>query len=213
MTCMLVNLVLLNLLLLQRPDQNKTPREVQRENTPTRELLNWFEGEGSDVLIRRGEAAFDDFAEILSDNKAEVKHVERTFSILCNIKADRSRFHDLTLARLGDRRSDIRREAVRFLAHIGSEGDTAPVAVLLLDGETMVRYAAAKTLAAIGGKRDLIVFDLIIRDADRHLDRDGKPVLNGHNVKHYTSCRETLEKRLKDAEAKDVPKAPAVEKK
>lgn len=159
-----------------------------------------------DSMVQLGDKLFDAFEEILLDPLAEPRHVTRVFSLLKAMKIDRSQFHDLTLAKLADKTPGVRRTACELLVGIGSEKDGPVVAIMLLDGRTDVRYVAAETLAAIGGRRDLTAFDLIIRDADRYVDKQYmQPLLHPNDVKRYAECRAKLVKRLEEAEAKAKP--------
>jgi hypothetical protein len=133
-------------------------------------------------------------------------HVGRVFDIITRVKADRSRFYGVTLERLADKNPDIRTDAINFLKLVGSEKDTAPLAVLLYDSELIVRYAAATTLVAIGGKKDLQVFDLAKRHVGRYLDRDSKPVLSKFDGEYLDECRAKLEARLKKQEREAAEK-------
>ena len=60
----------------------------------------------------------------------------------------------------------------------------------------MVYYAAAETLAKIGGKRDMVAMDAFPRTGTAHR-KDGKLLM------HIKKCRDELENRLN---ANPIPK-------
>lgn len=175
--------------------------------TQLRKRLNGDEFVGDEIgFAEQGEKLFPLYLELLEDMSSESIHVGRVFDIITRVKADRSRFYGVTLERLADKNPDIRTDAINFLKLVGSEKDTAPLAVLLYDSELIVRYAAATTLVAIGGKKDLQVFDLAKRHVGRYLDRDSKPVLSKFDGEYLDECRAKLEARLKKQEREAAEK-------
>jgi hypothetical protein len=69
------------------------------------------------------------------------------------------------------------------------------VVALLSDEDIVVQDAAAKTLAAIGGRRDLVAFDAWLRAGTaRKLPPD--------YLKDFREYRDALQKRLDEADKK-----------
>jgi hypothetical protein len=182
--------------------ENDEERLSRYKDVPTRDLIRAPGSFEFEVLMARGAAAFDEYERVLNDPDADTFQVERVLGVLEAVKGDRSRFRDATLARLGDKRQDIRRTAVQLLAHIGREEDTSPVVVMLLDNDAGIRKAAADTLTAIGGVRIRAALDIILADPFRYLDRDEKPILSQAEVDHLTRCRAKVEHRIRVAERK-----------
>jgi HEAT repeat protein len=108
-------------------------------------------------------AAFPLYGRILDDPKEDTYIVARTLGVLSIIKADRSQFLDRTVTKLSDSHSGVRRSAVQLLAQIGSDHDVAPVIAMLSDEDFTIGIAAAKTIQAIGGSRDLAALDTWLR--------------------------------------------------
>ena len=81
---------------------------------------------------------------------------------------DRSSFilvcHDLL-------RSKNIRGAMQLLAQIGTEYDTAPLHILLMDEADIIRIEACETIGKIGGKKDVIAIDLWLRSGQWHDDK------------------------------------------
>ncbi len=182
--------------------ETRDERLSRYKDVTTRDLIRAVGFEEVEALQERGAAAFDEYAQVLADPDADPHHVERVLGVLCNVKADRSRFRDAALARLGDKRQDIRRVSVALLEHVGREEDLSPVVVMLLDSDAGIRKAAADTLTAIGGVRIRAAFDIILADPFRYLDRDEKPILSQAEVDHLTRCRAKVEHRIRVAERK-----------
>jgi HEAT repeat protein len=86
----------------------------------------------------------------------------------------------------------VRFRALRLLAEIGSEHDTAAVIPLLSDTDSLIRYTASETLAKIGGRRDLEAMDAWLKNGKNPRPKDTDYPL------HVKKCRDELEKRLKD---------------
>jgi hypothetical protein len=172
-----------------------------------RKRLNGDEFYGDAVgFSRQGDKLFPLYLELLEDRSSEPIHVGRVYVIITRVEADRSRFYPITVERLSDKNEGIRCDAINFLVHVGSEKDTASLATLLYDHMYTVRYAAATSLVVLGGKKDLQVFDLVLRHMDRYLDRDNKPLFSKADGEHYEACRAKLEARLKKEEREATEK-------
>ena len=151
--------------------------------------LNNFEfHETAPEMIGWGESAFPMYEVILADPDTKPAQVARAFIVIRQVKADRRRFLEIAVSRLADPARAVRGEAVRLLGEIGSEQDTPPVVALLSDHEELVCFAAAKALAAIGGKRDVAAMDVWLRSGNH---RDWPKYLA-----HVKRCRDDLEVRL-----------------
>ena len=106
-------------------------------------------------------------------------------------KLDRTQILELTVQLFHHDHLLVRRVALDVLVDIGSERDTAPVLAMLSDEENSVRHQAAKTLAKIGGKRDLVAVDIWLKTGNYRDDP--------FHLRHVRDCRDKLEKRLKEA--------------
>lgn len=177
----------------------------------TDQLCNWLQGaEGEDLnlLAREGEKLYPRYQEVLDDPKRGDRSTSCVLSILWRVAQDAKlrpevskQFLGPALRHLGDEDHGVRISALGLLQVIGGERDTAPVAVMLLAERTEVRYAAAKTLAGIGGPADVVALDLVIKNADRYFDKEGKRLLPAeYDVKHFEKCKAELEARLKKQE-------------
>ena len=206
--------VLATLVLVYGPVSGQEKEPPAKKPLTVEEVIPVLRSEGSTALQRaadRGEELFPAFEVILDDPAKGHRAVGRVFIILGMMKVDRSRFLEPTLRRMADPTGSIRCDAVEFLACVGSEKDTGPVAILLLDESVEVRVAAAETLAKIGSKRDVQVFDMILANADNYITKDGKPLLPKFDREKYEQRRDELKARLKKQEkekpaAKDEPK-------
>ena len=160
------------------------PRE---EGPSVRGLLNGVEfKEDRQRLIEMGEKAFPAYEAILADQKATPEEVARVFGVLCYVQADRCRFLKHALSRLRDADWGVRLSAVHLLREIGNAAN-GPAVVALLSDRLEVAYAAAKTLAIIGGPRELEVMDAWLRG----------PSQRGDELRqHVQKCRDALKERL-----------------
>lgn len=147
-------------------------------------------------LISVEERAFPAYEAILSDPRASYLEVANVFGILCNVKADRRCFIRHVFYRFTDSDYGVRSSALRLLERIGSPAESSPVIALLSDEHTEVGYAAAKTLAAIGGPNEVVAMDVWLRGITYREDRQLR--------EHVQKCRDALKKRL--AEKKDPTK-------
>lgn len=139
-------------------------------------------------LIRMGEKIFPAYEAILKDPKADAMEVSGVLSLIGHVNADRSRFLKYTLSRLTDPSSRVRMAAVILLRRIGSPTEASPVIALLSDRDISLVYAAAKTLAAIGGPNELGEMDEWLRSDSQRND----PELR----EHVQKCRDELKRRL-----------------
>jgi hypothetical protein len=177
-----------------------------------RGLMNGEEFTLAEDLAKQGERLFPIYLKLLEENSGDSHHISCTFYVISLVCTDRSRFLPITRTLLVSKNAGTRRDALDFLPLVGNESDSASLAALLYDDDYTVRYAAASALAAIGGRNDLLVFDLVKRHADRYLDRDGKLLFFKTDMAHFNACRDKLEARLKKqekekpGEKKDEPK-------
>ena len=146
-------------------------------------------------LIRMGEKAFPAYEAILSDPKSESYEVEGVFGVLVNVDADRRHFIKYAISRFMDTDYGVRWAAVGLLERIGSPAEASPVVALLSDVHTEVVYAAAKTLAAVGGPNEVVAIDVWLRGVSYREDRQLR--------EHVQKRRDELKKRLDKARGKD----------
>jgi HEAT repeat protein len=150
-------LVLLAILSAHAKAQEKTGPTVEH----IRKLLNVFEFKQEyRKLIDLRETAFPAYEQILNDPTVNTFEVVRIFGVLGGVQADRRQFVEPAARRLADHDTDLRRSAIQLLGRIGSRSDAAPVVALLWDEDRTVVYAAAETLSAIGGERELVALDI-----------------------------------------------------
>jgi hypothetical protein len=163
-------------------------------------------------LVAMGEELYPAFQEIL-DHEEDYRQGCSwcIFGLLCRMKGDRTRFLNNALALLADKDWRTRESALEFIGSAGSEKEAAPVAVLMLDEHYRVRRAAARVLSQIGGKRELVVFDLIFKNAKVY-EKDGKLLLDNFDIEFYEQDRDNLKARLKKQE-EEKAKAKPPEKK
>jgi hypothetical protein len=90
----------------------------------------------------------------------------------------------------------VRWVAVQLLEQIGTNVEGSAVVALLSDAEKLVAYAAAKTLVAIGGPRELIAMDAWLLGVSHQDDRQLRL--------HVKKCRDRLAERL-DTSRPKVP--------
>lgn len=147
-----------------------------------------------EYLIRMGEKAFPAYEAILSDPKSESVEVCGVFGLIYHVKGDRRRFREYALARFTDSDYGVRRTAVWILGSIGSQAEASPVVALLSDDHTIVAYAAATTLAAIGGPNEVVAMDLWLRGVSYRDDAQLR--------QHVEKCRDDLKKRLDENRVK-----------
>ena len=153
-----------------------------------RELLRGIEFEGYAVLVRRGEKAFPTFEAILADKKATRSEVSRTLNVIAGVKADRRRFHGHAIRFLEHKDPQVRWGSLELLEQIGTEKDAPKLYAMMTDPELVVRYAAPKTIAAIGGPRDLAKLDALLK-GDTYKN-------SAHYRAHLEKYRDVLKKRL-----------------
>jgi hypothetical protein len=162
------------------------------------DLLRGNDFDGYQELVNMGAKAFPIYEEILTDPNADDGDVGRVLLVIGNVKTDRRRFIKRAVSRLTDRDFGVRLNAVLLLKDIGSPAETSPVVALLSDKRVEIIYAAAKTLAAIGGPNEVVAMEVWLRGAS---DRDDPKLL-----RHVRKCRDALKKRLEEPRAKDPSK-------
>ena len=153
-----------------------------------RELLYIDSEEGVPLIIRLGDKTFPELEEILNDPKARPVEIYRAFYFISKIDADRSRFLEHAVRRTSDPTDQIRSTAARLLGKIGTIAEASPLVALLSDKDEVVVNAAATSLAAIGGPRELVALDAWLLGV-AHADY---PQLR----EHVKKCRAELVERL-----------------
>jgi HEAT repeat protein len=151
-------------------------------------LLRSGADEDHKTLINYGERLFPAYERLLADKTKNIREVEGILGILRYVKADRSRFVDDAAEVLASPLSSWRRISLQLLADIGRERDASPVVALLSDEQYSVAYNAAETLAAIGGPRELVAFDIWLITNPRRKDEELR--------RHVAKCRAELKQRL-----------------
>jgi HEAT repeat protein len=141
-------------------------------------------------LLELGPKAFPVYEKLLADPKTNSGQVSRIFSVLREVPGDRSRFLETAIKNLTSPSFSVRYSAIRLLGAIGSHRDTAPIVASLYDKDIGIISAAAETLAEIGGRRELVAFDVWLRASKAR--GIGKPLIDMLR-KH----RDALEFRLK----------------
>jgi HEAT repeat protein len=141
------------------------------------------------TLIKLGERLFPAYERILADKLKYPREVIGILYILPSVKADRTRFVEHAVELLAVSAPDLRMGALHLLAVIGQARDAAPVVALLSDERRDVAFAAATTLEAIGGPRELTAFDVwLSTSSNRKKDDELR--------QHVAECRYQLKKRL-----------------
>ncbi len=118
---------------------------------------------------------------------------------------------DHALRRLSSKNGELRQAAVGFLGAAGTQREAAVVTAMLLDSDSTVRLAATRALAKIGGEREVVVFDLMLKNANRY-EEDGKLILSNLDIEDFEKSRDEIKARLRQQE-KGKPHAPPPEKK
>lgn len=179
------------------------PGDDPRDDRAIRQALSAHEfKEERLALISFGEKLFPAYERILADKNATRHEIGRIYIVLSAVKADRRRFLERAVASLVDSDSGNRRCAVILLGQIGSERDTAPIVALLSDTEFTVGYAAAETLQAIGGPRDLAAMNTWL--AVSKPENYSKEYQGSYETirKNVTKSRDELKTRLDKAKKK-----------
>jgi hypothetical protein len=179
--------------------QPQPPKKITIEEVRPMVRIDPFERwEEYDTLVALDAAAFPVYDAILADPNHTSNERMHIFVVVAATKADGSRYRELAIKSLSHPDETLRIAAVRLLAKIGSEQDTAPIVALLSDEDHLVVVEAAKTLATIGGWRDLVAFEAWLRKAKaRKFDPDW--------TKGVEKARDALKKRLDDAENRKAP--------
>ena len=161
-----------------------------------REVLDLLGGEefkeDRQKLVAWGAEAFPIYLGILEHKECTAMEKSRIFSVLRSVKADRSRFLEAVVSALAHENWSLRSSAVQLVAQIGTAKDASPVVALLSDGVEPAYQSnchfAAKTLAAIGGPREVIAMDAWLLGVSY---ADDKPLRT-----HVKKCRDELAARL-----------------
>ena len=155
------------------------------------DLLRGNDFAGCSELVEMGEKAFPIYEAILADPKADDGDVGRLLLVIGEVKADRRRFIKYAVSRLTDAKFGVRLNAVLLLEDIGTVAEASPVVALLSDERVEIVYAAAKTLAAIGGPNEVVAMDVWLHVVSRRDDTNLR--------KRVQKCRDALKKRLDKA--------------
>ena len=161
-----------------------------------REILDALQSvdskDGLTKLVRMGSSAFPVYQGILEDRRCTLQERRGIYVVLSRVKSDRAHFVETVVADLAHKDGELRTRALDLLAEIGTFKDTAPIVSLLSDADTVdahtVPYSAAKTLAAIGGSRDVVAMDAWLLG--------GSHPNNKKLREHVKKCRDELAARL-----------------
>jgi|GEM_PF-2696803 len=125
-----------------------------------RDKLNWmqFKSERRE-LIALGTAAFPEYHRILDDPMRTPVERARILYVVSSVETDRSAFHRHAVEALDDERSVVRSGGMALLQKIGSTKDAALIIARLSDTDKSNVYFAAKTLAIIGGPKQVVAMD------------------------------------------------------
>ena len=110
-------------------------------------------------LLTLGTAAFPEYLRILDDPKRTPIERARILGVVSCIDSDRSGFHRHAVEALDDEKSVVRCGGIALLQKIGSTKDAALVIASLSDSDKSNVYFAAKTLAIIGGPKEVVAMD------------------------------------------------------
>lgn len=172
------------------------------EVAAVRELVgSWSDAKARDAALdklhRLGEkGAFPAFEAILADPKS-ADEIANVLDALRQMKGDRGRFVTPAVRALAHSQLKVRVGAAELLGQIGSPKEASPLVALLSDADEAAVSAAARTLAAVGGPRELVAMDawlLGVSHKDNRALRD-----------RVTGFRDDLKARL-DKAAKDKKK-------
>jgi hypothetical protein len=152
-------------------------------------------------LIAMGEKVFPAYEAILAapENSREVQHI---FFTLRQTKGDRRRFVEPALRALTHSNIHVREQAALLLGEIGTNTEASPLVALLSDKDSFVAKAAGKSLAAIGGPREVLAMDVWLRGVPA--EKPGKQVVDLDNEKPIEAPRrsddtdERLRKRVRE---------------
>ena len=159
-----------------------------------RAKLNPFEFEKSKAdLVEMGEKAFQSYEAILADRSTNPYDVVRIFEVLGEVKADRGRFLETVVQRAADPEPAVRAAAAKLLGKIGGVAEGPPLVALLSNKDAEVVKAAAASLAAIGGSRELVAMDAWMLG----LAHDKNPTLRADVKKSRDALAERVAKEPK----------------
>lgn len=136
-----------------------------------------------------GDNLFGVYESILKDSECDQISMSRIFVLVREAKGDRQRFVEYAVRGLSRDRLPTRLMAVKLLARIGGQGECPPVVALLADDDFGIVWAAADTLAAIGGPREINAIDVFLVVQKKRLAPDLR--------KHIEDCRDSMEKRIR----------------
>ena len=125
-----------------------------------RDLLNGmhFKSERRE-LMALGTSAYPEYLRILDDPMRTPVERARILGVASSIESDRSGFHRHAVEALDDDNSGVRYAGIALLQKIGSTRDAARIIARLSDTDKSNVYFAAKTLAIIGGPKEVVAMD------------------------------------------------------
>ena len=110
-------------------------------------------------LIALGTAAFPEYHRILNDPMRTPIERGRILGVVSRIECDRSTFHKHAVEALEGEKSYVRASGIALLEKIGSTKDAALIIARLSDSDKSIVYSASKTLAIIGGPKEVVAMD------------------------------------------------------
>ncbi len=189
------------------------PPLTMEEERQIREALCWGclddpeELKKYHYLLRVGEKAYPIYEAILSDPKVTPEAVTKVYLLIDGEKPGARRFREYAVTHLTHADPGIRADALILLKDIGSSVEASPAVALLSDEDVSVRYAAARTLAAIGGSREVVAMDAWLRGVTYRDKVEFR--------QHVKKCRDELKRRLDEArvkaQTKSRPAAPSTQ--
>lgn len=156
-----------------------------------RELLQNPRGliEPDAPLVKAGERAFDAYEQLLADSETDGTVIGHIYLVLTVVKGDRSRFRGFAVGHLGHPYEFAHRAALLILAEIGKQEDCGPIVALIWARNGALSGEAATTLAAIGGRGEMIAIDIWLQTPPHKVNDNG--------LKHMRECRGRIQARLK----------------
>jgi hypothetical protein len=139
-------------------------------------------------LLAMGDKMFPTYEKILATVQIRHEAKERIFLLIGEVKADRRQFIEPALNHLGSQNLPVKIAALELLAKIGTPAEAAAVVALLSSRDPKIASAAATTLVALGGPRELIAMDVWLNGGD-----------HPNNVElrlHVKKSREALKQKL-----------------
>ena len=158
-----------------------------------RRVANMLDGDEykRDELIQGNKIYYSVFLDLLSADKTDPMIKGRIMNVLAECPGDKKQFLQPALRYLSDTEWVVRHQAVLLIPHVGDREHSAAVTALLFDPDHTIVFAAAKSLALIGGPPEVVAFDI-------WLAREGK-VRHAVLRNHVAEQRDQLKARLDKA--------------